>query len=128
MQCPVLCLIPMCIFELVLHIEEPDAQSCSHEGRWHEHQQKWHHTTKVKDTRYHDGNPCVGAQSTDPVCPATVEESNGQAVLQIEHIGRSEHEQHHWIAVGAICSSAYPAKGSVLPNRQGCHITKAAFV
>ena len=64
---PFVAVVPFGLFELVLHIEEPDAQRRRSRCRWQEDHQDWGPAAKVIDAKQNGEDTEVGTHGAEPI-------------------------------------------------------------
>ena len=119
-------MVPVDIFELVLHVEQPDAQSGGQYRDGELDQEERSETDRVVTGAQYRGQNQVGAQDAESLYPAGP--SLPEAVLHHEEESRADYKQCHGVAVGPIAQSQRPRLGGVLCGGQGPDVARAASV
>ena len=128
MQVPLAVVLPCRVFELVLHIEEPDA------GRGREkHDRKMHEQEcfNADEPAERGGDQCdseIGRHAAGPGLPAAAHQADRQAILEKEQIGGADAEHHQRMPVELVHQPAPSRKRMIFAYCQRIHGADAAAV
>ena len=128
MQLPVVFLGPVRFFELVLDVEQPNADRCRDNGCRNIDQQEGHQTAEPDDQGNNNGHCRVGAHCGNPELPTRTHVADRQAVFQNEDIAGAKNKQHQRMAIEAVHQPAPPPARAVFFNRQRQDVAHAALV
>ena len=101
MQIPVCVFLPIGVFELVLHIKQPNANHRGKECSWQKDEQNGRKATKIINYSNTCQNSKVSCHRAYPKA-RVFHVSNGKAILQEKQIGGANDEQGYWVTVQAI--------------------------
>ena len=126
MEIPIRGLAPIGVLELVLHVEEPDADR----GRQQHHgAPAGEELDRPDEDRQHGRRRrCggVGAENAEPGAEVSEPIAKGKAIAHQQHVGGADAEQHCRMAIDAI-EQALPRRGrAVLGDGERGDITHAA--
>jgi len=119
---------PERLSELMLHVEEPDADRSGedHDGRMHH--QKCLHADQPHEPRRDRDDRGIGGLRADPGPPARTHQPDRQALLQQEHIGRPDDEEHDRMAVEPVFEPAPPGARQIFAHGERIDVADAAPV
>ena len=126
MQIPFCVFFPIGVFELVLHIKQPNANHCSQKCGWQKDEQNGRKAAKIINHRNACQNPKVRCHRAYPkACVFHV--SNGKAVLQEKQIGWADDEQGDGVKIEAIFQSAEAGSILIFTDGQCIDVTNPTF-
>ena len=125
---PGMILSPNRIFELMLDVEQPNADRRSKKGDRKLHDQEGAEAKKVN----HDaGDQCycgIHSHGADPKPPIGIGKPERQAVAEQEVVSRANHEHDERMAIEMISNATQPRQRPILPNRQCVEVTGATLI
>ena len=101
MQIPLCVFFPIGVFELVLHIKQPNANHCGQKFGWQKDEQNGCKAAKIINHSNACQNPKVRCHRAYPKA-RVFHVSNGKAILQEKQIGGANDEQGYWVTIQAI--------------------------
>ena len=117
------------VLELVLHVEQPDADRCGHQQRGQVHQQESLDADQPDQPAGHQRDGEVGRHCADPRAPAVAaHQPDRQAMLQQEEIGRSQSEHDQRMAVEPVAQAPPHRARAIFLDRQRVDVAHAAAV
>ena len=126
MQIPLCIFFPIGVFELVLHVKQPNANHCGQKCGWQKDEQNGGKAAKIIDHSNTCQNPKVGRHRAYPkACVFHV--SNGKAVLQEKQIGGADDEQGDGVTIKAIFQSAKAGSILIFTDGQCIDVTNPTF-
>ena len=91
-------------------------------------QQEWADADRPDQQADDAGNCRIGRHRAEPWRPAAAQESDRQAMLQQEQIGRSDAEHHQRVPVQAVADAAQARQSQIFAHRQGVDVSDSAPV
>ena len=128
LHAPLPILVPRRLFELVLHVKQPDADRCGHQHDRQMHQQERADPDQPHQQRHDRRNGEVGRHDADPRPPAGAHQPDRQPVPQHEQIGRTDPEHHDRMPVQPIGQPAPDRQRPIFAHRQRIDVAHAAAI
>jgi len=126
-QAPIRFARPARVLELVLHVEQPDA-----DGRGEHKDRPWiirnapgrrATSARRRPTRFR-----IGRHRRIPRRPARAHQAQWRAMLHQEQVGRPDAEHHDRMAIEAVAEPPAPVQLKVLVDRQRIDVAEAAMI
>src|SRR5579871_5930168 len=114
--------------ELVLNIEQPDADRRRQNGDRQVHQQKWPDADQADHAGDQYRNDGVRAHRAEPGLPAAAHHPDRQPMAQDEQIARADAEHHHWMPVQTIEHSTPSGPREEFTHGQRVDVAEASLI
>jgi len=119
---------PGSVLELVLNIEQPDADRRRQNGDRQVHQQEWPDADQADHAGDQYRNGGVRAHRAEPGLPAAAHHPDRQPMAQDEQIARADAEHHHWMPVQTIEHSAPSGPREEFTHGQRVDVAEASLI
>ena len=125
---PSMILSPDRIFELMLDVEQPNADRRGKKGDRKLHEQERSGTKKVDHDAGHQGYCGIRSQGADPKSPIGMAKPERQAVAEQEVVGRPNPEHDEGVTIETISNATQARQRPILLNRQGVDVAGPTLI
>ena len=125
---PSMILSPDRIFELMLHVEQPNADRRSKKGDRKLYDQEGADAKKVDHDAGDESDGGIRSHGADPKPPIGIGKPKRQAVAEQEVVSRPNHEHDEGMAIETISKATQPRQRPILPNRQHVDVADPTLI